>query len=176
MNVIFRRVPISIHLLPKVVCSLVSLPHLLNMNVHSSPNGPGLGLAEAMKEPAAKPVELARELGISIPTLNNYVSETGELRPSGLKVIRERVESFPPVIFNSKQPHFNFRNLPVKFPNLHLDVKCNFLHSLSGRCFCGKSVPIQIYLVNREWLCCLDFWRFDKNRVLSVQSLTTHNI
>ena len=46
-----------------------------------------LGLASAMKDRAAKPRELARELGISIPTLYNYVSATGELRKSGLKVL-----------------------------------------------------------------------------------------
>lgn len=47
-----------------------------------------LGLAEAMKNRTAKPSELAKELGISIPTLYNYVSETGELRSSGFKVMK----------------------------------------------------------------------------------------
>lgn len=46
-----------------------------------------LGLAEAMKDRDAKPRELAKELGISIPTLYNYVSETGELRPNGVKAL-----------------------------------------------------------------------------------------
>lgn len=49
-----------------------------------------LGLAEAMKNRTAKPSDLAKELGISIPTLYNYVSETGELRSSGIKVIKGR--------------------------------------------------------------------------------------
>lgn len=47
-----------------------------------------LGLAEAMKNRTAKPSELAKELGITIPTLYNYVSESGELRSSGLKVMK----------------------------------------------------------------------------------------
>ena len=47
-----------------------------------------LGLSEAMKNRTAKPRELARELGISIPTLYNYVSETGELRPNGIKALQ----------------------------------------------------------------------------------------
>jgi len=47
-----------------------------------------LGLAEAMKEREAKPSEIAKELGISIPTLYNYVSETGELRPNGINALK----------------------------------------------------------------------------------------
>ena len=47
-----------------------------------------LGLAAAMKGRTAKPRELARELGISITTLYTYVSQTGELRPMGQKVLK----------------------------------------------------------------------------------------
>ena len=48
---------------------------------------PVLGLAEAMKDRNAKPRELARELGISVTTLYNYVSENGELRPNGINAL-----------------------------------------------------------------------------------------
>ncbi|MDE2676115.1 MAG: recombinase family protein [Paracoccaceae bacterium] len=47
-----------------------------------------LGLAAAMKDRTAKPRELARELGISVTTLYNYVSETGELRPNGINALK----------------------------------------------------------------------------------------
>ena len=49
-----------------------------------------LGLAEAMKDRNAKPSELVREMGISIPTLYNYVSEAGELRPNGINALKRK--------------------------------------------------------------------------------------
>ena len=46
-----------------------------------------LGLSQAMKDRTAKPCELARELGISVPTIYRYVSETGELREPGIRAL-----------------------------------------------------------------------------------------
>ncbi len=89
---------------------MVSLPHSLNTNVRSLPREPGLawlqqghvvaggrpwsltptqilGLAEAMKDPATKPGELARELGITVPTIYRYVTKKGELTEDGRRTL-----------------------------------------------------------------------------------------
>ena len=46
-----------------------------------------LGLAEAMKDPAAKPGVLARELGITVPTIYRYVTKKGELTDAARRAL-----------------------------------------------------------------------------------------
>ena len=46
-----------------------------------------LGLAQAMKDRTTKPSELARELGITVPTIYRYVTKKGELTEAGRRAI-----------------------------------------------------------------------------------------